>query len=112
MTVLCNIQDIPEEDARGFDLDGESLVVIRRDGQIFVYRNWCPHLGIELNFMPDVFLDSDQTFVQCANHGALFRIEDGYCVSGPCAQQSLVSVPFRVVADEIHIDALPEPGTH
>jgi len=112
MTALCNIADIPEDDARGFDLDGQSLVVVRRDGQIFVYLNWCPHLGIELNFMPDVFLDTDQTFIQCANHGALFRIEDGYCLSGPCARQSLVAVPFRIIEDQIHIDALPEREGH
>lgn len=109
MPLLCQIDDIPEEDARGFQLDGQELVVVRRDGQFHVYLNWCPHLGIELNFMPDVFLDSDQQFLQCANHGALFRIEDGFCLSGPCANQSLIAVPFTVENSEIHVLAIPEP---
>jgi nitrite reductase/ring-hydroxylating ferredoxin subunit len=33
--------------------------------------------------------------IQCALHGALFRIEDGYCLYGPCQGASLHPLPLR-----------------
>ncbi|MDB4002354.1 hypothetical protein N9449_06575 [Oceanospirillaceae bacterium] len=45
-----------------------------------------------MEFLPDQFLDEDKQFIQCATHGALFTIENGLCISGPCNNQSLVSL--------------------
>ncbi len=105
MKLLCHLEDIPDRDARGFEFHGETLVVVRQGDEVFVYRNQCPHLGIELNFQPDVFLDSDGEFIQCANHGALFRIEDGYCLAGPCSGQSLETIAHELRGNEIHVQA-------
>ncbi len=89
MTRLCALDEVSERDARGFDAPEGEIVVAQRDGQFYAYRNHCPHLGIELNFQPDVFMDLDGEYLQCANHGALFRVEDGLCVAGPCSGQAL-----------------------
>ncbi len=110
MHMLCRIDELPEEGSREFTADRQSIVVVRRDGQIHAYLNWCPHLGIELNFQPDVFLDSDNQFIQCANHGALFEIDTGHCLSGPCSGDKLVAVKHSVRGDELWIDELPQPG--
>lgn len=110
MHMLCRIDELPDDGAREFSADGQSIVVLRRDGQIHAYLNWCPHLGIELNFQPDVFLDSDNQFIQCANHGALFEIDTGYCLSGPCSGDKLVAVKHSVRGDELWIDELPQPA--
>ncbi|MEE8263379.1 MAG: Rieske (2Fe-2S) protein, partial [Gammaproteobacteria bacterium] len=40
-------------------------------------------------WVPDQFLDETGNLLQCATHGALFRIEDGFCVAGPCTGASL-----------------------
>lgn len=37
----------------------------------------------------------------CGTHGALFRPQDGYCVSGPCVGDSLEPVPISLVAEEV-----------
>jgi len=35
------------------------------------------------------------SLIQCATHGALFLIESGECIAGPCAGQSLTALPGR-----------------
>lgn len=107
MSSLCRVDEIGDDDARGFAWEGHSLLVVRRDGQVHVYVNWCPHLGIELNFQPDEFFDLDHHFLQCANHGALFEVETGLCVLGPCKGNSLRKVGFTVENGEIHVTAMP-----
>ena len=109
MTVLCKVDDINEASAKGYDIDGHQLVAVKRDGQIYVYVNSCPHIGIALEFQPDQFLDLDQQFIQCANHGALFEIETGVCIAGPCSGQSLKPVSIQIENDEVRITApIPE----
>lgn len=103
------LEEIGEDDARGFEVDGQALVVARRDGQVHAYLNLCPHLGIELNFQPDEFLDLDRRYLQCANHGALFEVDDGYCVLGPCKGQSLRKVTVSVIDGAVHVHDLPPP---
>jgi len=64
-------------------------MVIRRDDAAFVYVNSCPHIGSPLDFRPGQFLNLERTHILCSTHGALFRIEDGHCISGPCAGDRL-----------------------
>jgi nitrite reductase/ring-hydroxylating ferredoxin subunit len=70
------------------------VFIVHYRGEFFAYRNLCPHTGISLNWQPDQFLDVPQQHIQCSTHGALFRIEDGYCEWGPCRGQSLT--PFTL----------------
>ena len=46
-----------------------------------------------LEWLPDQFLDSSAQYIQCSVHGAMFRIEDGWCVRGPCAGDALMAIP-------------------
>jgi nitrite reductase/ring-hydroxylating ferredoxin subunit len=72
--------------------------LVRRGDQVFGYRNACPHTGAPLDWQPDRFLDAGGELIQCATHGALFRIDDGACLWGPCAGQSLT--PLSLVVRE------------
>lgn len=108
--VICKLSDLKDRDARGFNMlrgDGSEipLIVVRKGVDIFVYRNRCPHTSIPLEWQPDQFFDLSESFLQCATHGALFRPEDGYCVLGPCAGDSLEPIPTRIVDDEILVEA-------
>jgi nitrite reductase/ring-hydroxylating ferredoxin subunit len=91
--VLCRLDDLPEGESKGFaiglDARYADILLVRTRTGIFAYRNRCPHTGAPMEWEPDQFLDYSGTSIQCGIHGALFRIEDGYCVSGPCARQSL-----------------------
>jgi nitrite reductase/ring-hydroxylating ferredoxin subunit len=106
---LCQLDDIPDNSSKGFALDKKqneaSIFVVRQQDTIYVYRNHCPHLGLPLEWMPHQFLDRDGHYIQCATHGALFRIRDGYCISGPCPGESLGALPFRIEGKSIIIDS-------
>jgi nitrite reductase/ring-hydroxylating ferredoxin subunit len=78
MLRLCPLADIPDNDARGFRSSLGEVIVVRQGVAVYGYLNRCPHIGIGLNFQPDVFMDLTQRYLLCANHGALFRVEDGF----------------------------------
>ena len=107
-TSLCRTDELPDPGAKGFEIGEKHVFAVRRDGEVFVYVNSCPHIGIPLEFLPDDFLDSEQRYILCANHGALFEIDNGLCVSGPCHGQSLTPVPHTINAGVIEIDAIPD----
>lgn len=94
---LCRLDELSEGQSKGFTIRPEAryadIVVVRTRAGIYAYRNRCPHTGAPMEWEPDQFLDYTGTLIQCGIHGALFRIEDGYCVSGPCARQSLQRIP-------------------
>lgn len=104
MKFLCAGADLAEAASRGFDIDGNKLFAVRRAGQAYVYLNRCPHRGVGLEWQPEQFLDPSNSLIQCATHGALFLIEDGECVSGPCAGQSLRAIPCREDAQGLWVD--------
>ena len=59
------------------------------------YVNRCPHMGIELNWVPGRFMDTDNLFLQCSTHGALFKPRDGECIAGPCQGDALTALDIR-----------------
>lgn len=93
--VLCRSEDIPERGSKGFEINGLQLFGVRKRGQVYLYENTCPHVGLPLNWSPDKFLDMEGELILCSSHGALFQIENGRCVAGPCPGRSLKSVPYR-----------------
>lgn len=80
------------------DTHGHGLCALRRGSQLTAYLNRCPHTGGPLDWLQGQFLAAEPGYIQCATHGALFRVEDGYCVDGPCVGASLVPVPLQVDA--------------
>ncbi len=93
---LCQLDEIPDGGSRGLELQDEPLLAVRQGQQVFVYRNNCPHANLPLEWVPDQFLDSSGTLIHCANHGALFTIDTGECISGPCIGDALESLPCEV----------------
>jgi len=63
---------------------------LRFDGHVVAYINRCLHVPSEMDWQPGRFLDSDQRFIVCAMHGALYEPADGRCVGGPCGRGSLM----------------------
>jgi nitrite reductase/ring-hydroxylating ferredoxin subunit len=87
--------------------------VVRRAGRVHAYVNHCPHAGFPLNGSPDRFLAPDAPLILCSAHGALFEMDSGRCISGPCFGSSLRALPVRVVSGCVLLDAgvpLEEPA--
>lgn len=106
MIRLCAPDELAEGRSRGFFVEGRRLLAVRRDGHVHVYLNRCPHRGLPLEWREDDFLDASGSLIQCAHHGALFLIDNGECVTGPCAGQSLQALACREDATGIWIAPL------
>lgn len=96
--------NIPENGSKGFECNGEKYFAVKKQNQIYIYTNSCPHIGVALEWVEDTFLDHSRTMIQCANHGALFVIETGACVTGPCIGKKLNAVNFTLVDDMIFLN--------
>ena len=96
-TQLCHLNDIPENSVKGMvaTVEGKqrNIFIVRREGRAYAYLNWCPHNQVLIDQIPGQFFNKDNSLIQCSKHGALFRIEDGYCVEGPCKGESLQELP-------------------
>lgn len=104
---LCRVSDFPDAGARGIETLTErcehGIFIVKRGAGFYAYLNRCPHARLPLNWTPDVFMDADGCYIQCANHGALFRVEDGVCVAGPCAGERLTPVAVERLGDEVRL---------
>lgn len=104
---LCAIDEIEERTAKGFEIDGDNLFALKFDDQFRVYRNSCPHLGVELNWLEDQFFDLDGALIQCATHGALFDPLTGLCLAGPCRGQSLEALESHIADGQLYLNREP-----
>lgn len=98
---LCRLDDVPDGGSLSV---GDDLFAVRRGDRLHLYRNNCPHDNIPLNWEPDQFLDSSGTLIECANHGALFVIETGECVAGPCLGDCLEAIPFALKDGQAYLE--------
>ena len=89
-----DLDALENNQSRGIELGSLAIFLIRKNNQFFVYHNRCPHVGVRLDWQPHQFLAADANLIQCSMHGALFTIESGLCVAGPCQQQSLTAIDF------------------
>ena len=48
MHLLCSSSELAEGQSRGFNVEDHNLLLVRRYGQVYAYRNRCPHRGIAL----------------------------------------------------------------
>lgn len=84
------------------DSDIQCFLVYQKNS-VYSYLNSCPHTGINLEWTPDQFLDSSNNFIQCSTHGALFDIEKGVCLRGPCVGDHLKIIENKVVEGNIYL---------
>lgn len=105
---LCSLDDLDDPGTLRGSLPGDTenrgVCVVQRDGRIFVYENRCPHTGAPMDWAPGRFLDVSGSLIQCSLHGAQFRIEDGFCVWGPCAGDRLRPLPFVIEQGSIWLE--------
>ena len=107
-TVLCALDEIPSPGSKGFRYrEGDAMFagfVVRKDDLVVGYVDSCPHAGWPLAGPNGRFLTRENDLILCAGHAALFRIEDGAMVAGPCQNVSLTPWPVRVVEGAIVTD--------
>ena len=105
MTKICNLNDIKANKSLGLlvSINGtkKPLIIVRVKNNVFVYVNSCPHVGTPLDLKPGQFLSHDKKNIVCSTHGALFEINTGLCIFGPCKNKYLETIPVHIDNDEI-----------
>lgn len=98
--VLCRVDEVADPGTKGFSFrQDEALfhgLVLRQGDGIRGFVDSCPHAGWRLAGIGDNHLTKDGRFLLCSGHGALFRLEDAECVSGPCFGDRLEDWPVRI----------------
>jgi nitrite reductase/ring-hydroxylating ferredoxin subunit len=97
---LCRQDDLAEGQARGFAVPGfeRKIILVRRKERVYAYLDACPHYdaGTPMAWKTDAYLNGARTHLACHSHGALFDIETGDCVIGPCLGRSLTRIPVSI----------------
>jgi nitrite reductase/ring-hydroxylating ferredoxin subunit len=115
--VICPLHELADPGSRGFTMGAGDWplrgFVVRHGETVRAYVNHCPHAGFPLNWTPDVFLAPDAPLILCSMHGALFEMDTGLCVSGPCNGLRLRALAVRVARGYVMLDEsvpLEEPA--
>lgn len=102
---LCSLESIDDGSAREFSYrsgsDFYDIFIQRKGDNIFAYMNMCPHAGTPLNMEEGVFMERTGTYLMCHTHGALFQLEDGLCVAGPCNGDYLQAIDIKIEKGQI-----------
>jgi nitrite reductase/ring-hydroxylating ferredoxin subunit len=106
--VICPLHELADPGARGFTMGAGDWplrgFVVRHGDKVRAYVNHCPHAGFPLNQTPDQFLAPEAPVIVCVMHGALFEIDTGDCIAGPCAGLGLQSLAVQVRKGYVMLD--------
>ncbi|MBB4084733.1 Rieske (2Fe-2S) protein [Sphingomonas carotinifaciens] len=75
--------------------------IVRRGDAVHGYVDRCPHMGLPLAQALDAYLTPDGIHIACSWHGAVFAVENGLCLGGPCTGQRLTPWPVTVTDGQI-----------
>jgi 3-phenylpropionate/trans-cinnamate dioxygenase ferredoxin subunit len=77
------LDDYVDGEARQIRLDGLVLVVVRIDNEVYVLDDRCSHEDFSL---AEGEVNADTREIECARHGAMFRLSDGEPMSLPATR--------------------------
>ncbi len=77
-------------------VDGVPVLFIKKNGELYVIDNRCPHMGVGLSGGT-----LDNNFVVCSSHGWRFSLETGEYEHDPSYR--LVAYPFKIKDSKIWV---------
>ena len=95
---VCSIEDIYEDEARLFVIDGTPVGVFHLEDKFFALHNECPHAGASLAHGT---VDGD--VVSCRIHHWRFCIKDGKYLDQDQPEWNAKTIPVRVVGNEFQV---------
>lgn len=75
-----------------------SMIVVKSSNGPRAFVNLCPHYSMPLDAGTGTFCNADG-LLECLQHFALFRPEDGACIAGACMGGSLDAIPLDCDAE-------------
>jgi 3-phenylpropionate/trans-cinnamate dioxygenase ferredoxin subunit len=96
-TTVASLADVPESGLKTVQVDGASLVLVRRRGQVYALEDRCSHEEFPLSAGE---VTGDQ--ITCALHGARFDLASGTPKALP-AVLPVRTFECRVEGDEVQV---------
>ena len=78
-----------------------SVVIIQKEQRFYAYENVCPHFSVQLDYKEGQFSLYQNQVIMCAHHSALFDIETGMCIDGPCKGKHLQVISIEHINNQI-----------
>ena len=101
---VARIEDIPDGEAKSFDVDDRVIAILNRNGKFYAMDDMCPHMGASLSagYIED-------TMVACPWHAWRFDFCDGTWCDNP--RVKIDTFPVRVENGEVQVNPIPNPKT-
>jgi 3-phenylpropionate/trans-cinnamate dioxygenase ferredoxin subunit len=101
LVTVCRTDEIPEGEARRFEVDGHQLAVANLGEEGFrAVGDICSHAHAHLH---EGEVDTDFGTIECPKHGSTFDLETGRPKSLP-ATMPVPSYPVKVEDDEVKVE--------
>ena len=112
--IVGDVGDVPEGRMKAFAAEGREFVIFNLDGELYAYRDQCPHQGapISCGLITGAMLPAEPgeepeyglegRVVACPRHRWKFSIETGETIYG-ADRRKLPSVPVRTEGGQILI---------
>ena len=95
---VAKVEDLKPNTSKAVDAGGKSIAIFNVDGKFYAIDQTCPHKG-----GPLAEGTVEDMSVQCPWHGAIFSLETGTGISGPCGN-GVHSYQTRVTGDDLEVD--------
>jgi 3-phenylpropionate/trans-cinnamate dioxygenase ferredoxin subunit len=90
---VCAVDDVPDGEARRFDVDGLRLCIVHLGGDWYAIGDECSHADYSLS---EGIVWADECEIECPKHGSTFSLATGE----PQTLPATVPVPVFVVRVE------------
>lgn len=94
---IALLKEIPESQMQVFQVNNQEILVIKLKGDIFVYRNSCPHKGYPLYYG-----ELEGKILRCGFHYNKFDITTGKSV-GPVTHEDLTKIEHITLDGKLYI---------
>jgi 3-phenylpropionate/trans-cinnamate dioxygenase ferredoxin component len=83
MTIVCAFDELPDGSARGFDVDGVPVAVVRIGDDVYAIGDVCSHAHVLLS-EGEVWCDERE--IECPKHSSTFSLVTGIPTTLPATQ--------------------------
>ncbi len=80
---VCRVDDVPDGEARRFDVDGEPVCVVHIGDEWFAIGDTCSHANYSLT---DGEVWPDECEIECPKHGSMFSLRTGEALTLPATR--------------------------
>lgn len=70
---VCNENELEEKSCKKVEVDGSDVVLIKKDGEIYAFDNYCTHHHVSVMHRGDL----EGNYLVCPNHFWKFDIQTG-----------------------------------